>query len=44
MQSIVLVLRGNRAKIEVTIDLSGSMLDAEEPISRMLNAGDKYRQ
>jgi hypothetical protein len=38
MEPIVKVLDGNRVKIEVTIDLSGSMLDVEESILRAVNS------
>ena len=38
MEPITKVLEGNRVKIEVTIDLSGSMLDAEESILRAVNS------
>jgi hypothetical protein len=38
MQPIILGREGDRIKIEVTIDLSGSMLDAEESILRGVNA------
>jgi hypothetical protein len=38
MQPIILGREGDRIRIEVTIDLSGSMLDAEEAILRGVNA------
>ena len=38
MEPIIKVLDGNRVKIEVTIDLSGSMLDVEESILRAVNS------
>jgi hypothetical protein len=37
MEPVIKVLDGNRVKIEVTIDLSGSILDAEESILRAVN-------
>src|SRR6266576_6000164 len=38
MQPIISGREGDRIKIEVTIDLSGSMLEAEESILRGVNA------
>src|ERR1700692_1150134 len=38
MQPIISGREGNRVRIEVTIDLSGSMLEAEESILRGVNA------
>src|SRR6516164_6205507 len=38
MQPIISGREGNRIRIEVTIDLSGSMLEAEESILRGVNA------
>jgi hypothetical protein len=38
MQPIISERAGDRIKIEVTIDLSGSMLEAEESILRGVNA------
>jgi hypothetical protein len=38
MEPIITGLDGSRVKIEVTIDLSGSMLDAEESILRAVNS------
>jgi hypothetical protein len=35
MQPIISGREGNRIRIEVTIDLSGSMLEAEESILRV---------
>src|SRR5271169_3950301 len=38
MLPIISERQGDRVKIEVTVDLSGSMLDAEESILRAVNA------
>src|SRR5271156_4102572 len=43
MQPIISGREGNRIRIEVTIDLSGSMLEAEESILRGVNAVGESR-
>ena len=40
MPPIISGREGNRTKIDVTVDLSGSMLEAEESILRAVNAGE----